>query len=268
MSPRTAPTLSVLLAVHDGEAWLADAIQSILSQTYRDFEFILIDDASTDRTSEIIRQHHEDRIVWATISRGGLTKALNYGLRLARGRYVARMDADDVALPERFAKQIDFLERNPDVGVVGTAYDVLTSSGERKKPRVPIYCNDADIRRVLPKFNPLFHGSVILRRDLIEKVGGYDEKFPLAQDYDLWFRLLRHCRFANAKDVLMLRREGEATLQKEARQNWYGVRARFAAIQRGDIGAWNVVHLGRPLLVAILPRGLKSVVRRRLPRAD
>lgn len=259
------PKVNVLLAVRNGAQTIAVALASILSQTFKNFEVIVIDDGSTDGTAQEVTIFQDDRVILKAIPHSGLTKALNQGLRMVRGEYIARMDADDIAIAERFEKQVRFLDEHPKVGVLGTAYDVLLESGERQKPRVPLLRTDEEIRKALPKFNPFFHGSVMMRREALEKVGGYDENFLLAQDYDLWFRIAKHYQLANLDEALMLRREGRGTVEKEARQNWFGICARAKAIRDGNSPWWGIFYLFRPFFVIITPIWLKIFVRCILP---
>jgi len=262
MALSRVPNVSVVMGVYNGSRYIKEAVGSILSQTFGDFELIIVDDGSTDDTIRKIQEFTDERIVWASVCHGGLTRALNYGIRLARGRYVARMDADDIALPMRFEKQVEFLEQHPEVGAVGTAYEVLLENGERRKPNVPLLTTSERIKKTLPKLNPIFHGSALIRRKVLEKVGAYDESFRLAQDYDLWFRIARSHELANLDEVLMIRREGKETLQKENIQNWYGIKARVKAIHAGNSGLQSLVHLVRPFFVAIFPARLKTHLRR------
>jgi glycosyltransferase involved in cell wall biosynthesis len=197
------PRVSFLMAVHDGEAYLDEAIQSILSQTFSDFEFIIINDGSTDGTAAIIdRYRREDgRLrVYAQPNRG-LVAALNRGLELACGEYVARMDADDVSLPERIAEQVAFLDEHPDVGICGTWIETFgTSSGDVR--RYP--ADDATIRSWLLFESVLAHPSIVMRRALLVKTGlSYDARYVHAEDYALWVRAVRYTALANIPKVLL-----------------------------------------------------------------
>ena len=256
--------ISVLLAVHNGEEKIEKAIQSILSQTFRDFELVVIDDGSIDQTQKIISeiQKKDNRIILESIPHSGLTRALNQGLHLAKGEYIARMDADDIAHIDRLQKEVEFLNQNPAVGVLGTGYEVILENGGREKPNVPLLIKHEEIKKALPEFNPFFHGSTIIRKKLLDQVGGYDENFLLAQDYDLWFRLSKLTRFSNLNEVLMLRHEDVKTIQKEKRQNWFGVKARLKAIREGNSSILNFIYIARPFFVMIMPIWLKQMIRK------
>jgi len=201
------PKVTVLMSVYNGERYLNEAVDSILTQTFRDFEFLIIDDASTDRTPEILRGYDDQRIRIVTNEENlGLTKSLNKGLALARGEYVARMDADDISVPERLEKQVLFLEKNSDIGVLGTAVQYIDEFG---KPSQIIKWPQRDslIKWQLCFMDPIAHPSVIVRRKLLMDGGGYNEKIIFAQDYDLWVRLSPRTRFENHKDVLVYLRK-------------------------------------------------------------
>jgi len=253
--------ISVVMGVYNSERHLRESIQSILSQTFSDFELIVINDGSTDSTLSVIGEFKDPRIVVKSIPHSGLTKALNVGLQTARGEFIARMDADDVAFPERFQKQIQFLIERPDVGLVGTGYEVLLDNKKKVPATVPLLKTDHEIKAALPKFNPFFHGSVMMRKSTLSATGFYDETFLLAQDYDLWLRVSKKHKLANLAEVLMWRREGKQTLEKEKRQNWYAIRVRIKAIRQQNLSPLHSLYLVRPFLVMITPNWIKSSVR-------
>ncbi|MCP8319033.1 MAG: glycosyltransferase, partial [Candidatus Methylarchaceae archaeon HK01B] len=125
-----SPKITILMSVYNGEKYLREAIDSILNQTFKDFEFLIINDGSTDRTVEILRSYHDSRIKIITNEKNmGLTKSLNKGLKIARSEYVARMDADDISYPRRLEVQYEYMKKNPDVGIVGSWNDVIDDKG-------------------------------------------------------------------------------------------------------------------------------------------
>jgi len=201
------PRVTVLMSVYNGERYLNEAVDSILAQTFTDFEFLIIDDASTDCTPEILRGYDDPRIRIVTNEENlGLTKSLNRGLALAKGEYIARMDADDISVPERLEQQIYVLEKNSDIGVLGAAVQYIDECGKPlqilKWPQ-----KDTLIKWKLCFMNPIAHPSAIIRRKLLIESGGYDEKITFAQDYDLWVRLSPATHFANHRDVLLYLRK-------------------------------------------------------------
>src|SRR5439155_898083 len=193
--------------VADGTGWrnATDADRSVLTQTAGDLELIVIDDGSTDATTEILARVGDARLRVERQARLGLTRSLNRALGLARGALVARLDADGLAVPERFARQRAFLDAHPDVGLVGTGAGEVDAAGREVGVVVPL-ADDAAIRRTLIRRNPFVHSSVMLRREAVLRVGGYDETLPVAQDYDLWMRLSRVTRLANLPEPLVVRR--------------------------------------------------------------
>lgn len=202
--------VTVLMSVYNGEKYLREAIDSILNQTFRDFEFLIINDGSTDRTMEILESYNDPRIKIINNERNiGLTKSLNKGLKMARGEYIARMDADDVSMPDRLKKQVDFLDDHQDYAVVGTFVKILNKDSE-------VICllerpiEDTEIRGFLKRDNCIAHGSVMIRKTCLLDVGLYDELMERSQDYELWLRLSKKYRLANIPNYLyMWRRHNE-----------------------------------------------------------
>lgn len=205
--------VSVVMSVYNGSRYLREAMDSILSQTFRDFEFIILNDGSTDGSAEIIRSYCDTRIRYVEKNENmGLTRSLNQGLSMARGVYIARMDADDISLPKRFEHQIAFLDAHPEVGVLGTAAQLINGSGI--KGEIIRFSPEHGFLRWLMCFvvNPIIHPSVMVRRHWIEQVGGYDEHMVTSQDYELWCRLSGLTRLANITDVLLLLRKHEENI--------------------------------------------------------
>lgn len=205
-----APKVSVVMCVYDGERYLSEALESILNQTFRDFEFIIIDDGSTDGTGAILGRYKnlDKRIQVYHQENQGFTASLNRGFRLAKGTYIARMDADDISLQRRFDKQVRFLDNHPEIGVVGTwvAY-VEKGGGILGEWRTPISPTIAEWHLF---FEPcVAHPSVMMRRDILKKIKGYNPRILQAQDYDLWVRIASKMRLTNLSEVLLLRRVHE-----------------------------------------------------------
>jgi len=209
------PTVSVVLAVHNGEAYLSHAIDSLLEQTLTDYELIVVDDGSSDHSWDMICECAAGQKRLVTIRNGkniGLSASLNKGLHVAQGRYVARQDADDMSSPKRLERQVAYLAKHTDVGLLGTAYDVIDSKGHSvEMHRQP--SSDTEIRWQMLFYNAFCHSSVMFRRELVTKSGKcYDEGLPYAQDYELWARLLRHTRGANLVSPLVSYRIHESNM--------------------------------------------------------
>ena len=215
-----APSVSVVMPVYNAEPYLAGAIRSILGQTWEDFEFIIIDNGSTDSSPQTIQSFTDSRIRVVT-NRVNIAPppALNQGLRLAEGKYVARMDADDVSLPDRLAMQLRFMEAHPSCAAVGTQAVHIDEAG--RKLYTPWYPTIMDaIRWRLLFTSPLGHSSVMMRREAVLCVDGYNETLRHAADYDLWFRLLaRGYQITNLREILAQIRVHKGSDGMTARQS-------------------------------------------------
>jgi len=184
------PALSVLLPVYNGERFLAEAIESILAQTFTDYEFIIINDGSRDGSGAIIDDYAErdSRIRAFHQDNRGLVETLNRGIAVARAPLIARMDADDISLPRRFERQIHRFENRPDLAVVGGCIILIDDAGKRIR-RCNYPTGGAALRQLLEHDSPLAHPAVIMRRDIVCGLGGYRRQYKYAQDYDLWLRM-------------------------------------------------------------------------------
>lgn len=186
-----APKVTVLMPVYNGEHYLREAIESILNQSFSEFEFLVIDDGSTDHSAEIVASYNDPRIRVLRNGRNlGLIATLNSGIEIAKGEYIARMDCDDVSLPERLEKQVAYLDENPDCAVIATHVMLMDESGA---PR-GTWSDDAktatygEIRSFLPKANCIAHPSVMIRTEILKRYR-YNPAQTAAEDYDLWLRL-------------------------------------------------------------------------------
>lgn len=232
----SGPLVSVLMSVYNGDQFLREAVESILCQSLRDLELIVIDDGSTDATAEILDDYKskDPRVRVFHQENAGLIESLNRGAGFARGKYIARMDADDVSLTDRLMLQVDFLDRNPEVGVVGGAIEVITKTGKSARPdRHP--CADHEIKLALLRGDtPLVHPTVLMRKDIFVSVGGYRKVVRDAEDYDLWLRIAECCKLANLDaPVLKYRRHlGQVSVHKFRQEALSNVYARAAALLR------------------------------------
>lgn len=198
--------ISVIMSVFNGDKFLKQAIESILNQTFTDFEFIIINDGSTDNTENIINNFNDDRIVKINNEKNiGLVKSLNIGLEIAKGDLLARMDADDVSYNNRFKEQVEFMDKHEEVGVLGTQVNHVDVLGNLiAVTNLPITHPDI-VWRML--FNcPIIHPTVLMRADLIRKIGGYDINYKHIEDTELWSRLIDKTKMNNLKEVLYDRR--------------------------------------------------------------
>lgn len=233
----TPPRITVAMSVYNNAAYLAEALDSILAQSFGDFELVIVDDGSTDASPAIIDGYAaaDPRIRVIRQANQGLIASLNHIIAVARGTYVARMDGDDVALPERFAQQVAFLDANPDHGLVGTQIWAIDERGERQSDRRIDHPLSAEhIAAALPTASPLCHPSVMMRRDLLEAVGGYRAAYRHCEDYDLWLRLAERTRMANLPARLHLYRYSPTQVSnRHVLAQRYGVAvARLARLER------------------------------------
>jgi len=234
----SGPRISVVMSVYNGMPYLPQAVDSILGQTFRDLEFIVIDDGSTDASPTYLAasaRRDPRLIVLRNPGNMGYTRSLNRGFGQARGRYLARQDADDLSLPERLELQVTYLEANPDVGLVGTFPRFIDEEGlERPSPHYPLLVDSLQIHEALPDSNCFRHGSVVFRRRLIERVGLYDPDLEPSEDYDLWLRFSEVTKLANLARPLYLYREHEHSVssKRRFRQMLNKARALEAAIGR------------------------------------
>ncbi len=203
------PEISVLMSVYNGERFLAEAVESILKQSFKDFEFIIIDDGSTDNSSKILRKYakQDSRVVLIEQENMGLVGALNHGLSLAKTSLIARMDADDIALPNRFQTQIDYMNSHPNIGVLGSAIIPIDTEGKQSKPLF-YPCHDSGLDHYTYHYgSPLAHPAVMMRCDLVIEQGCYREEFKHAEDYDLWLRLHKVTKIDNLSEPLLKYRQ-------------------------------------------------------------
>jgi glycosyltransferase involved in cell wall biosynthesis len=200
----------------NAEQFIAEAMDSVLTQTFKDFEFIIINDGSTDGTSKIIRSYNDPRIIFIDNEKNqGVAVALNQGMGMARGKYIARMDADDISYPERFMKQVEFMEKNPNVGVLGADVQVLDGRDYKalvQKGRVGLLGMMRD--------NKICHPTVMLRKSTFDQHNlRYSSDFEAAEDYELWARAVRYTAIANLPDVLLKYRWHDNNTSKRKRES-------------------------------------------------
>jgi len=217
-----SPTISVVMPVYNAENYLDEAIQSILNQTYKDFEFIIINDGSTDKSLEIIEKYKNIDIRIALINREnrGLIVSLNEGVEKAKGKYIARMDADDISLPERFEKQIELMEKDT-LDICGCHYFMINENNEYiDSALVPL--KHASFMNYLSITTPFAHPSVMIRRNFIIKNNLYygNTKYKSAEDYALWIEFWNgDAKFGNVNEFLFKYRDFKTSLSKTNKKN-------------------------------------------------
>ena len=212
----TTPQVSVLLPVYNAQDYLRESIDSILNQSFTDFELIIINDGSKDGSKEIIDSYTDPRIKVIHQDNAGLPVSLNRAIAIAQGQYLARQDADDVSLPKRLAEQVRFMESNTSCGLLGTWAQILEGSiSTNRELNHP--CDNGEIQIKLMFYNCFVHSSVMIRKSSLNDVGIYPEdptKFP-PEDYDLWLRIAKTFQVANLPKVLLQYRELQSSISRQ-----------------------------------------------------
>jgi glycosyltransferase involved in cell wall biosynthesis len=214
------------MPVRNGARWLSEAIESVIAQSRPDWELIAIDDGSTDDTPGVLGEYAErdERIRVVRQESLGLVSALNRGLAEVRGPLLARLDADDRALPERLDHQVHHLAAHPEIGLLGSWAQEIDEYGNRRGRLQPATLPD-ELSRILLEANPLVHSSVMLRTDLARRLGGFRPAFRAAEDYDLWLRLAENAKVANLPEILVeYRWHGGNVTSRDAIRQAFSVR--------------------------------------------
>ena len=198
------PIVSVVMSVHNDKHYVKDSIESVLNQTLADFEFIIVDNASTDGSETILKDYAsvDSRIRLLHFEVPGLTKALNFALSHATGVYVARQDADDILSPQRLEKQVHFLETNTDVALVGTGIRLIDVNGDELGVKLYPTKHASLCELLLQCENPLPHSTIMCRKLVLDQLGHYDSLFAKAQDYALYLRVIQGYRVASLDEPL------------------------------------------------------------------
>ncbi len=265
---KNIPRVTVLMSVYNGEKYLREAIDSVLSQTFGDFELLIINDGSTDGTWEILESYKDARIRLFNQDNMGLTRSLNKGIQLSRCEYIARMDADDIALPERLGKQVRFLDEHPEIAAVGSFHheENLTRAVSIKK----FPADDPAIRKILLKKNPISHPTVMIRRSILIKIGCYNEgeEYKYIEDYELWSRLARAYKLANIPEALVIKRFVPTSICviHDTRQLENTIHLKMKMLKEGISPWWYAVYLIKPYVACKTPAGLRNLVRKYLLR--
>jgi glycosyltransferase involved in cell wall biosynthesis len=196
------PMITVLMSVYNGEKFLKEAMDSILTQTFTNFEFLIINDGSTDNSMEIIESYNDSRIRLINNEKNlKLIASLNKGISLARGKYIARMDCDDISMPERLEKEVNFLENSLEYGLVGTCYTVIDGAGKEQYNKS--YPSSNDLIKLFLSLNcPLAHGSIMARTELFKQNLYGSKEYSAVEDYELWTRIAKVTKIHNIPEYL------------------------------------------------------------------
>jgi glycosyltransferase involved in cell wall biosynthesis len=227
------PLVTVLMPAYNAEKYIGEAIISVLAQTFRDFELLIINDGSTDNTEKIIRSYIDSRIRLVNRNNEGVAAALNYGLSIARADYIARFDADDICLPERLKKQFNFLINNPDYVLAGSDAEYIDKDGVFVFALdYPAY-TDEDIRQLSLAVCPFSHVTVMYKKEAVIAAGMYNVNAHTFEDHLLWHKLIESGKVCNIKEVLVKVRfnPGSVTIDDEWRGKQFKM-LKYTAIDR------------------------------------
>jgi hypothetical protein len=256
------PKISIVMPVYNSGEWLKLAITSVQNQSLEDFELLIIDDGSTDQSEFVIAEaaRNDSRIRAVHQDHLGIATALNRGIAMARCHFLARMDADDVAHPERLQRQLEFLEKCSEVAALGTWAHVIDEKGSRIADLRPEVKPSA-LKKLLVKQNPFIHSSMVLSKDLVKSLGGYRAVLNGAEDYDLWLRISERAQLANLPEFLQnYRRHLPFTNAAAGNKQLLAARlARMSAAERRASRPDFVEVLDAPISVAAL--GNREVLR-------
>ena len=249
------PKISVLLSVYNDQDEIADCIQSVLDQSYDNFEFIIVNDGSNDETESIIKSFDDPRIIYVKKENTGLTSSLNAGLKIARGKYVARIDSDDCFYSERLKHQIDTFLKDPNLGLVASKAKIINGPFTYTTP----FYSESEILKELMRQNPLVHSSVMISIEHFRSIGFYDEYYRTSQDYDAWIRLSKISRLVMLNKVLVKRKIRSNSISKKK----FFIQAKNSyKIRKGKIPVYkNVYHFCYQIVANIIPFNWIRVVK-------
>lgn len=254
----TSPRVTVFIPAFNVAAYIGQAIRSVLDQTFTDFELLVIDDCSTDDTLRICREFtHDPRVRVETMpANSGRPTVRNEGLRQARGEYLALLDADDACMPERLACQVDFLDRHPGIDVLGTRWQGMDASGQTVSANRNVKPMSADTVTCFLLFRGIIHNPTVMARRAAMATYSYDPEFDVAEDYDLWARMIGHHRFALLPDRLTAYRihqeQASSAREDESRQRRCSIQARElqrlgVSFSARDVIYHNLLYTGHSL---------------------
>jgi glycosyltransferase involved in cell wall biosynthesis len=202
------PKVTVLMSVYNSEEFLEKAVNSILNQTFKDFELLIINDGSKDGSLKILQEfaNKDDRINLISRENKGLVASLNEGISKAKGQYIARMDSDDMSTHDRLDMEVKYLDENPNIALVGSNYTIIEEKTEKVKVTTNIFTHPKDLALAQPISNQYGHGSIMMRAGIAREMNGYDSDVGHVEDYDLWTRISYKYEIANIYEPLYLYR--------------------------------------------------------------
>lgn len=244
------PPVTILMPAYNAQKYIGEAIESALYQSFNDFELLIVNDGSADSTRDIVLSFADPRIVLLDQPHGGVSKALNAGLAVAKGKYIARFDADDICYADRLEQQFNFLDTNPGYVAVGSDADYMLENGEHLFNFSCIAHTHEEVGQKMYFYCPFIHSSVMYRKDAVLKAGGYSLLAHNFEDYFLWTQLAKHGKLCNLSETLMRIRFNPASVTIDER--WRG--ARFRKIKRQVINSGSITQQQGDELLAILEK--------------
>jgi len=264
------PKVSVIMAVYNGMPYLKEAVKSILDQTFKDFEFIIIDDASTDGTQQYLKILKDRRIKIITNKKNlGLASSLNKALKLSKGEYIARMDADDISLPDRFKTQLEFLESHSAISLCGSWADLIDENGkvigEKKYPTAGI-----EVKKALRWYQPIIHPTFMAKSKIYKELGGYDKNFDYAEDYEFLVRAMKKYKFANIPEKLLFWRQADNRRSRKSMRkvDVADFKVKLEILKSNYFGKTYIFYIAKKFITTFLiPTSLKITVSKKLKLA-
>jgi len=269
MNSNNNPPVSILVVVWNECDVLDGCFGSIKNQTFQDYKVVCVNNGSDDKSFEKIIKWQgligkEKFQIISNKKNIGLTKALNVALKKANGKYIARLDPDDLWEKDKLARQVDFMEKNPEYGIIGCNHINVYKNNNNKK-----YINLPETHKLISeklfRRNPFAHSCILAKTDLIKSVDGYDEKIKYGQDYELWLRCFPKTKFYNLQDFLCLRSvDSGISVKKQNAQMWQSIKTRLKYIRKYNYNWKNYLYLLEPLLVVLTPNFIKNLKRKYL----
>jgi len=268
MSDRTLkrdPKICVIMSVYNGLPYLKEAVKSILNQTYKNFEFIIVDDASRDKTWQFLKSLKDKRVKLIQNKKNlGLAASLNIAIRLAQGDFIARMDADDISLSNRFEEQIKYLTKHQEIDLCGTWVTLIDDTGKIVGSKTRPTTN-RQIKRTLSIYPCIIHPTFMGKRDFFVKSGGYRSEFDFTEEYDLLMRARKNFKMANLNKKLLMWRlsNSRRSISQMGLMNKLDLRIKWESIKRDGIDLFGLYGLTKMfLLTYFMPIGLKTKLAR------
>ncbi|MFC1711797.1 glycosyltransferase [Patescibacteria group bacterium] len=252
------PKVSVIMPVFNNGSFVKESIQSVLEQSFKEFEFLIIDDCSTDNSLKVISKFKDKRIkIFKNKKRKGLAWCLNYLQKQSKSEYIARMDGDDVSYKERLKEQFNFLKLNPEYVLVGGWAKIINNKGNIIGEMTPPI-KYLDVRKTILSNNTFVHPAVMFKKSIVQKVGGYNEKLFYSQDYDIFLRLVSKYPCANLKNYLVKFR-WNPDFKKQKQQHKTALEIRIKAIRYYGYSKIGYVKLLKPFVYYSIPIFIKKI---------